>query len=693
VKSAAIYLAFILVSSSLLPQRTSAAALSNVIHSLQVRGQTGPALANLIYGGSLSTPVYSLHMPHGTGITSLAPSIRLARGAAIRPASGTPRSFTRPLVPYVVTHGGRARTNFVRCVVLPPAAATRGPAYLMGTPVLQDIWVDPVRGSDAAGTGRTRARAYRTLARAWRDVPARTRLQTTGYRLLLCPGDYRSDLAYLEHRYGTYERPVILQAADGPGTAIIRYDLQLFSCNYVYLLDLVFEAANGGDGLHLDSCEVVLIRNCAIRGGPGTQRLGREGLKANQCAYLFVEDSDIANAQDNALDFMASHYGHVRRCRIRNAGDWAAYVKGGSSHFTIADNRISRAGTGGFVAGQGAGSEFLVAPWIRHEASDIQFVRNIIHDCDGAGFGANGGKNILFASNTLYRTGANSHGIELAFGLRSLDNAADAPIAQTYAQWGGWVHTRSAGEQRIPNQNVYIYNNILCNPPPYRSAWQHFQFQGPWRGNSNTNIPRPAVTDRNLRIRGNILWNGPPDLPLGIEEGTGCQPANPTCNATLLRRHNHINQFAPQLVDPARGDFRPLPGGNVSRATRYPIPPFPDDYESDNSRSTAKPIANGQTQDRTIHAAGNEDWARFTLTGRGARDLRLETAGPRGDTQLWLYDRHGRRLAYDDDSGPGRFSRITRAALPAGTYYLRVREHGNNGTLPAYTLRARWTPR
>jgi hypothetical protein len=118
-----------------------------------------------------------------------------------------------------------------------------------------------------------------------------------------------------------------------------------------------------------------------------------------------------------------------------------------------------------------------------------------------------------------------------------------------------------------------------------------------------------------------------------------------------------------------------------------------DAFEPDDSRSAAKPIANGQTQHRSIHRVGNSDWARFTLTGRGARDLRVETAGPCGDTQLWLYDRHGRRLAYDDDSGPGRFSRITRAALPAGTYYLRVREHGNNGTIPAYTLRARWTPR
>lgn len=558
-------------------QAGAAPAMGNLIVGLTVPGQAGATMVNLIYGGSLGTPVYTFHVPHGTGITSLAPTITLASGATASPASGVARNFTTPLVPYVVTYGGQARTNYARCVVLAPAAATAGTSYDMGAPVLRDIWVDPVNGNDTTGNGTTRARAYRTIDRAWADVPMNTRFSTTGYRLMLCAGTYAGDRSWMEHRYGTYESPLVLQAADGTGTAVVAYDMQFFSCNYVYLRGLVFEPDNGGDGLHLDSCEYVLIQDCAIRGGPGTQRLAQEAFKANQSEYLYVEDCEIANAYGNALDYMCCHYGHIRRSRIHDADDWTAYVKGGSSDFLIEGNEFYNGGTGGFVAGQGAGSEFLTAPWIHYQASNVRFVNNVVRDCEGAGFGVNGGHNILFAYNTLYRVGSRSHGIEIAFGNDSLDGAAEAPIAQTYQQWGGWTHTSTTGDQRIPNRNIYVYNNILYNPMPFRSAWQHFEFTGPWEDNTNPNIPRPAATDENLQIQGNLLWNGPPALDLGIGPGTACQPGNPTCNATLLPAQNHINQLLPQLVNPAGGDFRPVATGNVQQAVCFPIPAFPDE--------------------------------------------------------------------------------------------------------------------
>jgi hypothetical protein len=117
----------------------------------------------------------------------------------------------------------------------------------------------------------------------------------------------------------------------------------------------------------------------------------------------------------------------------------------------------------------------------------------------------------------------------------------------------------------------------------------------------------------------------------------------------------------------------------------------PDRYEADNGRSAARRIRNGRVQNRNIHVAGNRDWAKFTIPAGGARDVRIETRGASGDTQIRLYNRRLRRLAADDDSGPGQFSRIRLGALPAGTYYIRVQEKGNNGTIAAYTLKARWT--
>lgn len=117
----------------------------------------------------------------------------------------------------------------------------------------------------------------------------------------------------------------------------------------------------------------------------------------------------------------------------------------------------------------------------------------------------------------------------------------------------------------------------------------------------------------------------------------------------------------------------------------------PDAYETDNTRSAAKRIRNRQTQNRTIHAPGNVDWARFTIGRAGARRIRIQTAGASGDTELRLYNRAGKRLATDDNSGPGNFSRISRTRLAAGTYYVQVKEKGNDGTIAAYTLYTRWS--
>lgn len=166
--------------------------------------------------------------------------------------------------------------------------------------------------------------------------------------------------------------------------------------------------------------------------------------------------------------------------------------------------------------------------------------------------------------------------------------------------------------------------------------------------------------------------------------------------------YNAISGAAPAAVAAQNGDQPKAaglqaPSGRTTYrakagATPPPPAPSPDAYESDNTLSTAKRIANGQTQRRTIHAARNTDWAKFRVAAGGARNVRIETAGPGGDTQLWLYKSDGTLLAYNDNSGIGNFSRIRRSTLPRGNYYIKIREYGNNGTIQNYTLRTSWTP-
>lgn len=125
--------------------------------------------------------------------------------------------------------------------------------------------------------------------------------------------------------------------------------------------------------------------------------------------------------------------------------------------------------------------------------------------------------------------------------------------------------------------------------------------------------------------------------------------------------------------------------------------PVPDNFERDNVSGSAQEIVQGQTQRRTIHAAGNRDWAKFTVGGIGGQNIVLETAGARGDTQMWLYRANaagaaaGTKIAYNNNGGIGDFSRIRLASLPPGKYFIRVQENGNNGIIAAYTLRAQWT--
>lgn len=456
----------------------------------------------------------------------------------------------------------------------PPVQAQSGDPryYNIGTPTLTDLWVDPVNGSDS-NSGLTRAQPLRSVSEAWNRIPGGTSLTTTGYRIMLVAGTYSESSVptYWESRYGTYQFPIILQAADGTGTVNLP-SMNIFDCRYLYLIGLRIQAG-GGDVLHCERCDHFLIRWTQVVGAdPDTYNV-QETVKVNQSQHVYVEDSDISGAWDNAVDFVAVQYGHIQGNRIHNAGDWCIYLKGGSAYFRVEGNEIYDCGTGGFTAGQGTGFEFMVAPWLHYEAYDVKVINNIIHDADGAGMGVNGGYNILMAYNTLYRVGARSHLIEVVFGLRGCDG--DTAGCGARLAMGGWG-TRTVGtEEPIPNGDVYIYNNIVYNPSGYQSQWQHLAIYGPRTPSRGSNIPSPARTDTNLQIRGNIIWNGPSAHPLGIEDADqGCQSSNPTCNESQLRTENAINTMEPQLVDPARGNFHPVPGGNILSATTYPVPDF-----------------------------------------------------------------------------------------------------------------------
>jgi hypothetical protein len=457
---------------------------------------------------------------------------------------------------------------------LPVIAAT---PYSIGTPVVVDVWVDPTSGNDSNG-GTAAGDALRTLTEAWNRIPRETLLATHGYRIQLAAGTYSREAIpnYLESRWGTAEHPIIIQSAGAARSARLLGDLNVFDTRYLYLIGLDMQPEPAGDVFHCERCDHLLVRDCNLEGG--AERQAHETFKANQSSHVYIEGSTISGADDNAVDFVGVQYGHVINSVISNAQDWCIYAKGGSAYFRIEGNEIFDCGTGGFTAGQGAGFQFMVSPWLHYEAYDIKVVNNVIHDTEGAGLGVNGGYNILFAHNTLYRVGERSHMLEVVFGGRSCDGAAGDPGRSQCADYlaaGGWGTTvvdDGHNYVRIPTRNVAIYNNVLYNPRGH-VAPQIFSIAGPWTDASTQNGTNvPARTDDGLQIRGNVIFSE--GASLGIGDGSGCADAHPTCNETQLLADNAVNTFEPQLVSPAAGDFRPTPRGNLATARTFVIPLF-----------------------------------------------------------------------------------------------------------------------
>ncbi len=596
-------------------------------------------------------------------------------------------------------------------------------SYNIGNPILTQIYVNPTSGNDG-NSGATQDSPYRTLDAAWRSIPDNTIL-TTGYQINLMPSTYECDMLpnYMENRTASADFPIIIRAMNGRGSVVLPCGLNIFNCNYLYLIDLEFIDTNAtADIIHFDHCNHILLRNCLLHSSINTTQ---ECLKINQTKYAYIEDSDISGAWDNAFDAVGLQYGHIVRNKIHNSGDWAMYAKGGSAYLWIEGNEFYDAGTGGFTAGQGTGFQFMTSPWIHYEAEDIKFVNNVIHDCNGAAFGANGGYNILFAHNTSYKIGSRSHIFEAVFGGRSCDGEAipntDRDSCQVYLTRGGWGNTLvSDGNNftRIPNKNIFVYNNIFYNPSNHPKGDQFLQIFAPYSGEfqASSNVPTPTKADENLQIVGNIFSNGSPsDFPIGIEyEDNGCQPDNPNCNITQLRADNMFNIYIPEFVNADSGDFHPLQNGNllIKSGTKIPdfagtdrplTPPTPQgnysnsfQYDFDEQKRTDHIVIGAfSAPKKTVgvnDAVSNDaDVLLSILPNPASSFIEIQATSNKSTyTSIELYSSLSERIAilYEGQSDSGNIS-VQRdiSSIASGMYYVRLISGGLSVVIPFAVFR------
>jgi hypothetical protein len=506
------------------------------------------------------------------------------------------------------------RIFLVLAIWLAPAVcgAQDPPRFDIGSPTLQQIWVDPADGDDRA-SGRSATEALRTVIEAWNRVPRNSSgspLTGSGYEIRLLPGEYAEAAIphYLELRYGSASAPIVFRAANGAGTAVLRAGLNIANVAYLYVIDLDIVPLPAADVFHCEACDHILLRNVTFTGGArpvegSDAPVAHETVKVNQSTHIYIEDSRIGGAGDNAVDFVAVQDGHLVRSRVHGAGDWCGYVKGGSANLLIDSNEFYDCGTGGFTAGQGTGLQFMSSPWLHYEAYGIRVVNNIVHDTDGAGLGVNGGYNVLIAWNTLYRVGRRSHVLEAGFGARSCDAAdvaAERAACESRLSAGAWGTTAvDDGDNfvRIPNQHVFILNNVVFNPDGQGSQWQHFQVNGAFAGGSSgVGAPVSNRADNDLRIAGNVIWNGPPDFAFGLGDDAGCPAGHATCSEAYVRANNLINTRQPAFADLNAGDVRP--SGSLAEARSVVVPDFSWDDLPSPPRATAGERSNRVALDR-----------------------------------------------------------------------------------------------
>ncbi len=443
----------------------------------------------------------------------------------------------------------------------------------------QVIYVSP-SGSDS-NDGATRATPLQTLRAAWQKVPA---APTRAVRIALLPGTYpfpAGSNSFFD-KTGSPTTPITLAAADGAGTAVVAGGASFGRVKHFAIEDVEFrvrinEPYQSNNVLQVQASDQVALKRVRLFGpdyeNPNAYVI-QEVLKVNQTTNFSVADSELAGSYQTALDFMAVHGAQVLRNRIHSANGWCAYVKGGSANIRVEGNEMWACTVGGFSAGEGSDHQFQLPPYLTYETYGVQIVNNVFRDMPGHGVGVQGSYNTLVAHNTFYNVAQSPRGYGLALVAHGARSCGNQTICDRYIALGGWSSTSSAWPPAlVPNRHVWIHNNVFLQDGVSTQYGTFAVYPSAPQPPTAVQLPNPALTDDDLRISGNIIWNVDRDLGVGAPS-QGCQVGNPTCNAATLLAGNLFNTARPQLVNPSAGNWRPVAGGTVFTTPTIQIPPF-----------------------------------------------------------------------------------------------------------------------
>jgi hypothetical protein len=406
------------------------------------------------------------------------------------------------------------------------------------------LYVDAAHGHDY--WPGTRARPLRTVTAAWNRIPAAQPLRRP-YTIVLMPGRWSATQTpnYWELRFGTAAAPIVIRAAHS-GTATLPA-VNMFKTSWLTVEGVRF--ADQFDLFHCEQCRHIVLEHSRFDGSEALL----DTVKFNQSTWIYLRGDVIHGASENPLQFVAVQHGAVTGSDIYGGGDWCAYFKGGSADLVIEADRVHDCVTGGLLAGQGTGLQFMVAPFDHYEADGVVMAENWIWRIDGAGLGVNGGADVALLDNRLWDTGRASHTVEVDYGLRTCDGQPGDPgrgLCARYLKRGAWGTTRvdnGSNQVRIPDRNVVVAGNVIANPR--RQGDELIDLPGPfggrWQAGSGLGTVR---TDTGLQIYGNLFAVGR-SLPSGI---AGCRALG--CRSFRVR--NTVTGPSDPFAHPARGDLR-----------------------------------------------------------------------------------------------------------------------------------------
>ncbi|HYM21005.1 MAG TPA: right-handed parallel beta-helix repeat-containing protein [Candidatus Kapabacteria bacterium] len=450
--------------------------------------------------------------------------------------------------------------------------------YNPGNYVVKDIWVDPSNGADSYD-GSTRAKAVRDINTAW-GLIQQLQITTTGYRIMLVAGMYSADSTpNFQSLAATFKYPVIIQAADGNGTASLPR-ITVIGCSYLYFIGVNIRTVFGGDAFGATTSDHLLLSNCGID-GLNSDTTGSESQNAvsfTTCQYCYIEDCTIKHSTNALAYFSACQYGHILHSTLDSTAGTGIYAGSGSAYLYFERNMLRNAAGRGFLLG---GTSYLdydfITPWLHYDTYDIKIDNNIIANTQKEAFLVNGSYDALIAYNTFYKTG-DSAATMFIVGLGNRTCNYDQLKCKTFLDSGAWgtVHIYQTDDDAawIPNKHLYIYNNIFYNPTGSQTSYGELSVWGSRKALSHASCPKPAYADDDMEFKGNVIFNGVLSKPLGLSDTSGCQDSNLTCNKNLIITENSLNIQEPDLVGASNGDLHPKPGSFLFSTKLFAIPNF-----------------------------------------------------------------------------------------------------------------------